>query len=48
MVKGPLWFSLVCVSLIFRLIMGVKDVGGECIGYEYRPNAISATSKCFC
>ena len=35
MVNGPLWFSLVCVSLIFRLIMDVKDVGGECIEYEY-------------
>ena len=40
MVNGPLWCSLMSVSLFFRLMMGVEDVGGKWIEYASRRNAI--------
>ena len=40
--------SLSLMSLFFRLMMDVKDVGEKWIEYEFRRNAISATWKCFC
>ena len=43
MINGPLWCSLMLVSLFFRPIMDVKDAGEKWIEYESRRNVISAT-----
>ena len=41
MVNSPLWCSLVSVSLLFRLMMDVEDVGRKWIECKSRHNAIS-------
>ena len=41
MVNSLLWCSLMHVSLFFRLMMDVKDVGGQWIEYKTRRNVTS-------
>ena len=48
MINGSLWCSLMRVSLFFRRIMDVKDVGEKWIKYGSRRNVILATWKRFC
>ena len=38
MVNGPLWCPMMSVSLFFRLIMGVRNVGEN--GYRKNPDAM--------
>ena len=38
MVNGPLWCPMMSVSLFFRLIMGVGNVGEN--GYRMNPDAM--------
>ena len=48
MINGSLWCSLMRVSLFFRRIMDVKDVGEKWIKYGSRRNVILANWKRFC
>ena len=43
MINCHLWRSLVRVSLLFRMIMDVKDIGEKWIKNESRRNVMSAT-----